>query len=78
MSHRRLLAILVVIVGEVWPLFRPPWAERLTQEASGAPPAAGEAIGVDEIGLRRPTLDDAFFALADGEAPSRHIEEVAA
>ena len=24
-----ILAILFVIVGEVWPLFRPPWAERL-------------------------------------------------
>jgi phosphate transport system permease protein len=43
-----ILAILVVIVGEVWPLFRPPWAERLGQEASGAAPAPGEAVGVDE------------------------------
>jgi len=43
-----ILAILVVIVGEVWPLFRPPWAERLTQETSGAALAPGEALGVDE------------------------------
>src|SRR5262249_11405391 len=43
-----ILAILGVIVGEVWPLFRPPWAERLTQETTGAAPARGEAIGVDE------------------------------
>jgi len=43
-----ILAILVVIVGEVWPLFRSPWAARLTQETSGAVPAPGEALGVDE------------------------------
>jgi phosphate transport system permease protein len=43
-----ILAILFVIVGEVWPLFRPPWAERLSQDVSGAPPVSGEAVGVDE------------------------------
>lgn len=34
-------------------------------------------IAVDEIGLRRPTLDDAFFALADGEQqPMPVLQEV--
>ena len=36
-----ILAILVVIVGEVWPLFRPPWAERLSQDARGGAASAG-------------------------------------
>ncbi len=43
-----ILAILVVIIGEVWPLFRPPSAARLTQEATAAAPAPGEALGLDE------------------------------
>ncbi len=45
-----ILAILVVILGEVWPLFRPPTAERVAQglAGAGAPPARGEASGVDE------------------------------
>src|SRR4030095_13006170 len=43
-----ILAILIVIVGEVWPLFRPPWAERLSREVGGAPPVSAEALGVDE------------------------------
>jgi phosphate transport system permease protein len=43
-----ILAILFVILGEVWPLFRPPSAERVGQALPGAAPAPGEAIGVDE------------------------------
>jgi phosphate transport system permease protein len=43
-----ILAILVVILGEVWPLFRPPTAERVSRDLAGVPPAPGEATGVDE------------------------------
>jgi len=43
-----ILAILVVIVAEVWPLFRPASAERLTAPLAGGPPAPGDAVGVDE------------------------------
>jgi phosphate transport system permease protein len=43
-----ILAILFVILGEVWPLFRPASAERVAQALPGAVPASGEAIGVDE------------------------------
>ena len=43
-----ILAILFVILGEVWPLFRPPTAERLAPALAGGAPAPGEAIGVDE------------------------------
>jgi phosphate transport system permease protein len=43
-----ILAILVVILAEVWPLFKPPTAERVGQALPGAVPAPGEATGVDE------------------------------
>jgi phosphate transport system permease protein len=43
-----ILAILFVIVAETWPLFRPPSAEQLATALPGAPPAAGESLGVDE------------------------------
>ncbi len=43
-----ILAILFVILAEVWPLFRPPTAERVGQGVAGAAPASGEALGVDE------------------------------
>jgi phosphate transport system permease protein len=43
-----ILAILVVILAEVWPLFRAPSAERLGQEVTAAVPAPGDALGVDE------------------------------
>jgi phosphate transport system permease protein len=43
-----ILAILFVILGEVWPLFRPASAARVAPALTGAPPAPGEAIGVDE------------------------------
>jgi phosphate transport system permease protein len=43
-----ILAILFVIVGEVWPLFRPPTAERLAQSGAAGVAAPGEAFGVDE------------------------------
>jgi phosphate transport system permease protein len=43
-----ILAILFVIVAEVWPLFRPPWAERLGAVVPGAVPAGSDAVGVDE------------------------------
>jgi phosphate transport system permease protein len=43
-----ILAILFVILAEVWPLFRPPAAARVGQGMAGAVPAAGEALGVDE------------------------------
>ena len=43
-----ILAILFVILAEVWPLFRPPTAERLGPPIAGAAPAAGDALGVDE------------------------------
>ncbi|MGH7353860.1 MAG: ABC transporter permease subunit [Candidatus Rokuibacteriota bacterium] len=44
-----ILAILFVIVGEVWPLFRPPSATLVATRASlGAPPAGGDAVSVDE------------------------------
>jgi phosphate transport system permease protein len=42
------LAILVVIVSEVWPLFRPPSATPLAPVTLGAAPAPGTATGVDE------------------------------
>ena len=43
-----ILAILFVILAEVWPLFRPPTAERVAQGLAGGAPAPGEASGVDE------------------------------
>jgi phosphate transport system permease protein len=43
-----ILAILIVILGEVWPLFRPPTAERIAHGLAAATPAPGEATGVDE------------------------------
>ena len=43
-----ILAILVVIVGEVWPLFRPATAEPLASGLAGGPPAPGDALGVEE------------------------------
>ena len=43
-----ILAILFVILAEVWPLFRPPTAERVGQGVAAAVPAPGEALGVDE------------------------------
>jgi phosphate transport system permease protein len=43
-----ILAILFVIVAEVWPLFRPPWAERVGAVVPGAVPAGSDAVGVDE------------------------------
>jgi phosphate transport system permease protein len=43
-----ILAILLVILGEAWPLFRPPTAERVGQGLAGVVPAPGEASGVDE------------------------------
>jgi phosphate transport system permease protein len=43
-----ILAILFVILAEVWPLFRPPSAERVGPELAAAVPAAGESLGVDE------------------------------
>jgi phosphate transport system permease protein len=43
-----ILAILVVIVAEVWPLFRSPSAEQVGEGLQGAIPVPGEAIGVDE------------------------------
>jgi phosphate transport system permease protein len=43
-----ILAILLVILAEVWPLFRPPTAERLPGEIAVGAPAAGDALGVDE------------------------------
>ena len=38
-----ILAILFVILAEVWPLFRAPQAELVGQGLVGAAPAAGEA-----------------------------------
>ncbi len=48
-----ILAILFVIVGEVWPLFRKPTATLAGRYAAGAAsaaarPAGGDAVGVDE------------------------------
>ena len=43
-----ILAILFVILAEVWPLFRPPVVERVAQGLAGAVPAPGEASGVEE------------------------------
>jgi ABC-type uncharacterized transport system permease subunit len=43
-----ILAILVVILAEAWPLFRPPSAERVGAVVAGRVPAAGDAVGVDE------------------------------
>src|SRR5712692_2306229 len=42
------LAILIVIVGEVWPLFRAPSAARVGSVALGVTPAPGPSMGVDE------------------------------
>jgi phosphate transport system permease protein len=42
------LAILFVIVGEVWPLFRPASATSMKSVTLGAAPAPGAAAGVDE------------------------------
>jgi phosphate transport system permease protein len=42
------LAILVVIVSEVWPLFRPPSAVPMASVALGVAPAPGTSTGVDE------------------------------
>jgi phosphate transport system permease protein len=41
-------AILFVIVGEVWPLFRPPRIELVGRVAAPGAPAAGGSLGVDE------------------------------
>ena len=41
-------AILFVIVGEVWPLFRPPRIELAGRLAAPGAPAAGGSLGVDE------------------------------
>ena len=43
-----ILAILFVIVAEVWPLFRPPQVQALQRVAAQVAPAAGMALGVDE------------------------------
>jgi ABC-type uncharacterized transport system permease subunit len=43
-----ILAILLVILAEVWPLFRPPTAELVGPALAAAVPAAGESVGVDE------------------------------
>jgi phosphate transport system permease protein len=43
-----ILAILAVILGEVWPLFRPPAAERLAAGPVGGTPAPGDSVGVEE------------------------------
>jgi phosphate transport system permease protein len=55
-----ILAILFVILGEVWPLFRPPTADRLRQGIVAAVPAPGEALGVDEY------REIAYTITADG------------
>jgi phosphate transport system permease protein len=55
-----ILAILFVILGEVWPLFRPASAERVGQAVAGAAPAPGEAIGVDDY------REIAYAITADG------------
>ena len=41
-------AILVVIVGEVWPLFRPPRIVHVGRASTPGAPAAGASLGVDE------------------------------
>jgi phosphate transport system permease protein len=41
-------AILFVIAGEVWPLFRPARIEALGRSAAPGPPAAGASLSVDE------------------------------
>jgi phosphate transport system permease protein len=41
-------AMLVVIVAEVWPLFRPPRVALVGRAAAAAAPAPGAALGVDE------------------------------
>jgi ABC-type uncharacterized transport system permease subunit len=41
-------AILFVIVGEIWPLFRAPRIEAVGHFAAPAVPAAGAGVGVDE------------------------------
>jgi phosphate transport system permease protein len=43
-----ILAILFVIVGEIYPLFQAPRAERLSVTTKGVAPASPEAVGVDE------------------------------
>jgi phosphate transport system permease protein len=43
-----ILAILFVIAGEVWPLFRPPHVTVLERVAAGATAAPGTGVGVDE------------------------------
>jgi phosphate transport system permease protein len=55
-----ILAILFVILAEVWPLFRPPSAERLGAVVAGAVPVAGDALGVDEY------REIAFAITSDG------------
>ena len=55
-----ILAILFVILAEVWPLFRPPTAERVGQGVVAAVPAPGEALGVDEY------REIAYTITADG------------
>ena len=71
-----ILAILVVIATEVYPLFKAPTADFLgTYRAAGAEhrPAPGEAIGVDEYREIAYVLTSsgsmAFFALKGGQAP---------
>jgi phosphate transport system permease protein len=68
-----ILAILVVIVAEVWPLFRAPTATVVGRTRLAAPPAGAAAVGVDEyreiayaIG---PTGVLEFAALGGGTAP---------
>ena len=41
-------AILLVIVGEVWPLFRPPRIELVGRASAPGGPAVGMSLGVDE------------------------------
>ena len=43
-----ILAILFVIAAEVWPLFRPPRVVALERLSTGATPAPGAGLGVDE------------------------------
>ena len=67
-----ILAILFVIVGETWPLFRPASAERVATGLAGAPPAPGEAIGVDEY------REIAYAITADGQLQFTPLREAGA
>jgi phosphate transport system permease protein len=53
-------AILLVIVAEVWPLFRPPRVDRIGSVSAAAAPAPGASLGVDEY------REAASFLTADG------------